>query len=644
MGCLFGFRFSAIFTRGSQSLAALAVLLSTLIPADALAANVRLQWNPNSESDVSGYRVYFGTSSGSYSQSVNVGKVLDYTLSGLSAGQNYYFVATATNVSGIESIYSSAVSIAIPALPTPTLTPTPAPTPPPVPQLDTDGDGISDLLDSDDDNDGLSDAEELIRHTDPLRADSDLDGISDGVEVANGSDPLDAASGSKPFIQQSCTQWDGSFGGMWNVAEIANIAPAAIHGAADLLASSGQSASKTALSIPALRELDLAVHMLPGYQLGSSGAICLKHDGEANDVLGQLLLYKPVSAANVSLGKKYDFALALDLNAGRAGVQYVGFDMTQLSTAAADAADMVANWIQVVNLGTAAFSGKLRFYNSAGALLGEKAIQVGPKQRSVTGAHLYGPNQKGFAEWIPDTAGALAAVRNITYLYDNPGTVSSFSGGYAREARAPGSLLAIPVTTELSQTALAEVSNVLTSSVNVTINAYDTNGRSLMTTARYTLKPKATQQLLLSRVKNRKAMVLIKSDKAGSLIGGVRQYARSSTGAVLYIYSLNGTSPAGSLFEAVYDTHDSQQSTVLFANPTSYSRKVLVSLRRSNGQAAVTPFWVTIPKYAVRYYNVTDPDSKGVVTIQPDQANSIVSWLTRRRNNDYVVPLLFQPE
>ena len=56
--------------------------------------------------------------------------------------------------------------------------------------LDNDFDGIADVDDPDDDNDGLSDAQELIAGTDPFMNDSDGDGRSDGYEVDNLYDPL----------------------------------------------------------------------------------------------------------------------------------------------------------------------------------------------------------------------------------------------------------------------------------------------------------------------------------------------------------------------------------------------------------------------------------------------------------------------
>lgn len=49
-------------------------------------------------------------------------------------------------------------------------------------QLDTDSDGNGDVCDVDDDNDGLSDADETVQGLDPLDPDFDDDGVIDGVD------------------------------------------------------------------------------------------------------------------------------------------------------------------------------------------------------------------------------------------------------------------------------------------------------------------------------------------------------------------------------------------------------------------------------------------------------------------------------
>jgi hypothetical protein len=76
-----------------------------------------------------------------------------------------------------------------------------------VPSVDLDGDGVANVLDDDDDGDGLPDSVEsdtgdfvsgADTGTDPLIPDSDGDGFEDGQEVVAGSDPNDPSSFPAP--------------------------------------------------------------------------------------------------------------------------------------------------------------------------------------------------------------------------------------------------------------------------------------------------------------------------------------------------------------------------------------------------------------------------------------------------------------
>lgn len=68
------------------------------------------------------------------------------------------------------------------------------PSPEQLPDIDSDGDEIFDLIDMDNDNDGLSDAGELAIGTDPNDPDSDGDGSDDQEEVLAGTNPNDGSS------------------------------------------------------------------------------------------------------------------------------------------------------------------------------------------------------------------------------------------------------------------------------------------------------------------------------------------------------------------------------------------------------------------------------------------------------------------
>jgi fibronectin type 3 domain-containing protein len=82
-----------------------------------LAILVILGWNPNTESDLAGYNVYYGNASRIYTNRVNVGNVTSNRVSGLVPGQKYFFAVTAYNAAGAESDYSEEVSYLVPTQP-----------------------------------------------------------------------------------------------------------------------------------------------------------------------------------------------------------------------------------------------------------------------------------------------------------------------------------------------------------------------------------------------------------------------------------------------------------------------------------------------------------------------------------------------
>jgi hypothetical protein len=74
------------------------------------AAEVTLSWDKNAEADVAGYKVFSGTSSGSYTNYIDVGNWTTCTISGLQEGKTYYYAAKAYNTAGQESGFSNEVS------------------------------------------------------------------------------------------------------------------------------------------------------------------------------------------------------------------------------------------------------------------------------------------------------------------------------------------------------------------------------------------------------------------------------------------------------------------------------------------------------------------------------------------------------
>lgn len=92
-----------------------ALILCGAVSAHAQSAT--LAWDANTEPNVTGYKIYYGTKSRTYTKSVNVGKVTTYTVSGLDQSLDYYFAVQAYNSAGLSSAFSSEVKLPAPVPP-----------------------------------------------------------------------------------------------------------------------------------------------------------------------------------------------------------------------------------------------------------------------------------------------------------------------------------------------------------------------------------------------------------------------------------------------------------------------------------------------------------------------------------------------
>lgn len=105
-----------------------AILVVLILPALAAASTVVLEWDPNTEADLAGYKVYYsntdaqpftGTGATQGPAPVIIPKGTNTaTLSGMDPTKAYYFAITAYNTAGMESLYSNIVNIPkFPAIP-----------------------------------------------------------------------------------------------------------------------------------------------------------------------------------------------------------------------------------------------------------------------------------------------------------------------------------------------------------------------------------------------------------------------------------------------------------------------------------------------------------------------------------------------
>jgi len=86
------------------------LLLFALFPVHLPASALTLAWDSNTEDDLAGYKVYYGTRSRDYDSVIDVGDTTYHTIRGLEPETRYYLALTAYDISYNESDFSEEVS------------------------------------------------------------------------------------------------------------------------------------------------------------------------------------------------------------------------------------------------------------------------------------------------------------------------------------------------------------------------------------------------------------------------------------------------------------------------------------------------------------------------------------------------------
>jgi fibronectin type III domain protein len=81
------------------------------------AQTAKLAWDASTDSTIAGYRISYGSRSGAYTQTIDAGKVTQYTVAGLDVSLNYYFAVQSYNSAGVQSAYSNEAELPAPVPP-----------------------------------------------------------------------------------------------------------------------------------------------------------------------------------------------------------------------------------------------------------------------------------------------------------------------------------------------------------------------------------------------------------------------------------------------------------------------------------------------------------------------------------------------
>lgn len=494
----------------------------------------------------------------------------------------------------------------------------------------------------DSDGDGLSDAEEGEYGTDPNRADSDGDGISDGQEVLDGSDPLDGGSALMCLGTTVCAEWNGFLGGMWNVLEHVNMSAFLLEVNTVLYDIEGRAVDFYRFDIPPGAQRDVLVHGFSGRVLGSYGKICSTHNGGQGALDGRMVYYKEAEPSGSS---QFEFAFAMPFLNPRTGRQYVSYNTYQPSYNPADAANLVANWVQLTNLSSQTAGGRLLLYAAGGELLGEQYAELPAGGRQDFAAHSVGVNQVGLVEWVPDDNDTVFQLRVVRYVYDNPRGEDHFSAAFQLEGGlGNSSRQTAPLDTRYGATSVVEVSNTKEHSISVQVEFYGKEG-DIVQTLSLTLAPHAVRHIIVNDIlgQDRRGVVAVQSSGKEGVIAVVMQYSRDALRGLTGMYGIQAKQALGSVLRGSYNTYLGQESELLLVNSSAVTEEVSVVLVRNNGQRIEnrTLERISVPplgEATLPLLEFVGVDDYGVVTVSPARSNAISAWLLRTRPGDYTMP------
>lgn len=485
------------------------------------------------------------------------------------------------------------------------------------------------LIDSD--NDGLSDLEEANYGTDPNSVDTDGDGVSDAQEIQDGTNPTDRGSSMAPLAKNLCSEWNGFLGGMYNILELVNMSSQTLSLDLALYDINGVRRDLRQYAVAAGAQKDVLVHDLNGFELNAIGKVCVTHSGAESDLDGRMVYYK--AELGRAAENRYEFAFAMPFENGIKGRQYVSYNTFQPSLDAADAANPVANWIQITNAGASTQAGTLLFYNIDGAEIARTRVTVPAGARRDVAGHQFGVNKVGLVEWVPDSSSAIFQLRNVRYVYDNNSGYDNFDAAFQLSgAIGSGERLTVPLDTSAGS-AIVEVSNVLSSSTSVVVEIYNASGVRKAYIP-ITLRAKQSQHIITDSFLNgEKGIAIIKGSSASSIVAVAMQYGRTASMGINYMYGIQAVQTLGSVLRSSYNTYLNQGCSLILTNPTAYLRSASISMKRSNGFQTLSGMHVLVPAHGqaeVDICSMEEDNYYGVVTVQPTENNTLAGVVVRR--------------
>ena len=249
-------------------------------------------------------------------------------------------------------------------------------------------------------------------------------------------------------------------------------------------------------------------------------------------------------------------------------------------------------------------------------------------------------------------------MRNVRYLYDNPLGEVSFDTAFQVEAgKGSGEQLVLPVET-LAASAIVEIVNTLPESTRVDALLYSMSGELLDSISIELGGKNSFHWITDSKLgTNQRGLVIVESEKPNSIYAVSMHYLRGSAGEIMSMYGVAAKQALGPVLRTSYNTFLNQDSELVILNTSNQEESLQISMVRSDGTelnvASLQPGAKsealnmmssehTVPangQLVINLSEVEGPNNYGVVTVSATTPGKIVTWLLRRKGQEFVMPV-----
>lgn len=518
-----------------------------------------------------------------------------------------------------------------------------------VPSNDCNSNKVPDDCEADADSDGVVDTCETI-HTctgtclaPSSKFDEDNDAVSNCQEITDKTDPCDTGSFIERLPPMACGGANG-FLSQINIATIINKqdTPLSVH--AEYRDLTGVMKGQVSFEIQTAEKRDLIVNDM-GLEADTYGALCVFTSAKKVGAwTGGITIYerRDVTSNGFDGDEIFDYALYYPFHNPRTAITSVSLNTNTLGT---DGQGTVANWISVTDAiagDNRGLTGAIFYYDTDGRVISIDDVFLPDGGRGDFGAHdKLGPRTVGLGQFVPNDRRQEYYFEATRYFYEGVG--SSINRFYTAFPIPIRSVTGAPVTGKASarpnELSVLELVNANTNSLNVTLNIFDSQG-GVATKQTVTVPRKGSLHKIVSNEINAQTIAGAAGVDAPpeSLIATSLIYGLDSNGALLYIYSPPFTESAGRVQITEFNSFISHDNEFEVFNSTNAKRVATLQVLNFD-QTVLDSFPISLPPHGTMTRRLSvPPDTYGALVVTGD--SGLIVRNDVMRDGQYVMPYL----